>query len=204
LGHWLLHCLREYKGSIVADRDPDERIYEMFAAGDVAALPALVRRCGAALLRFIHYCLGRGTAEDAEEVFNDTLLAVWREVGEYDPQRARFRTWVFLQARWVALDRRRALARHGENDPLPELAAAEFSGPLLLQLDLVVALEELRALDRQIIYLSDYLGLEHREIAERLGLKVGALDTRLYRARRRLRRALAAWRPRRVREAGHE
>lgn len=181
------------------DRDPDERIYEAFAAGDPEALPALVRRCGAALLRFIHQCLGRGAAEDVEEVFNDTLLAVWRDVGEYDPRRARFRTWVFLQARWAALDRRRALAREAAAGPLPELAA-EFSWAQFLQLDLVVALEELSTLDRQIIYLCDYLGFGHRESAGRLGLQVGALDTRLHRARQRLRRALAAWRPRRVPE----
>jgi RNA polymerase sigma factor (sigma-70 family) len=155
-------------------------------------------------LRFIQHCLGRGTVEDAEEVFNDTLLAIWRDVGEYDPQQARFRTWVFFKARWAALDRRRVLTRDEETGPLPELAAAEFSWPLLLQLDLVLALEELGALDRQIVYLSDYLGWEHREIAGRLGLKVGALDTRLHRARRRLRRALAAWRPRQMREVGHE
>ena len=180
--------------------DPDWESYRLFATGEAGAIQALVHRCGAALLRFIHRCLGTGQPEDVEEVFNDTLLAIWRDVAEYDPQQARFKTWVFFKARCIALDRRRALARDKAAGPLPEITAAEFSWSLLLQLDLVWALEELGVLDRQIVYLSDYLGLDHREIAGRLGLQPGALDTRLHRARKRLRQVLASWRPRGVPE----
>jgi hypothetical protein len=50
--------------------DPDGQIYQAFCAGDAEAIPALIRRYSASLLRFIH-----------------------------DPRRARFQTWVFFQAR---------------------------------------------------------------------------------------------------------
>jgi RNA polymerase sigma-70 factor (ECF subfamily) len=181
--------------------DPDESIYQAFRAGDAEAIPALIRRHSAVLLRFIHRCLGTGTAEDVEEVLNDTLLAVWRDVAEYDPRRARFKTWVFFQARCAALDRRRALVRQtAAAEPLPAIAAADISWPMIMQVDLVLALEQLGALDRQIVYLCDYLDWDHQRVADHLALKLGTLDSRLQRARQRLRQVLAAWRPRRVPE----
>ena len=183
--------------------DPDESIYEALRVGDAEAISALIRRHSAALLRFIHDCLGAGRPEDVEEVLNDTLLAVWRDVAEYDPRRARFKTWVFFRARCAALDRRRELAgRALASEPLPEIEAADISWHLIMQVDLVLALKQLGALDRQIVYLCDYLGLDHARTAERLCLRAGAVRTRLHRARQRLRKILASWRPRRVPEDG--
>lgn len=183
--------------------DPDEHIYRALCAGNTGAIRRLVRKYGSSLLRFIHSCLGAGRLEDIEEVCNDALLAVWHDVAEYDPRRARFKNWVFFKARCAALDRRRKLAREARaGEPLPLLEGAEVSWHVILQVDLALALGELCALDRQIVYLCDYLDWNHRQVAERLCLKPGTLDSRLQRARKRLGRILESWRPRRVLEDG--
>ena len=185
--------------------DPDRQLYQAFCAGDAEAIPALIRRHSAALLRFIHDCLGAGRPEDAEEVFNDTLLAVWHDVAGYNPRRARFKTWVFFQARCAALDRRRELAHQtAAAEPLPEITADDISGHLILQVDLLLALEQLGAQDRQIVYLCDYLDWDHQRVADRLDLKLGTMDSRLQRARQRLRQVLTAWRPQGAPEGGDE
>jgi RNA polymerase sigma-70 factor (ECF subfamily) len=177
--------------------DPDRDIWRALQAGDAGAIRTLLERHGPLLLRFIHAHLRNAPPEDLEEVLNDTLLAVWRDIAEYDPRRSRFRTWVFLQARGLALDRRRRLARAARvAATLPLPGEFEVSWQVILQVDLALALEDLGALDREIVYLCDYQGGERKQVAGKLGLREMTLNSRLYRVRRRLRETLAAWRPR--------
>jgi RNA polymerase sigma-70 factor (ECF subfamily) len=181
--------------------DPDGPIYRALCAGDAGAMQSLIHRYSPALPRFIHECLGSAQPEDVEEAFNDTMLAVWRDVAEYDPRRACFKTWVFFKARCVALDLRREMgcpARAAE--PLSEIGAADISWRVILRVDLARALEQMGVLDRQIVYLCDYAGWDHQLVAKRLSLRRGALGTRLHRARKRLRALLAPWQPRQALE----
>lgn len=176
--------------------DPDRDIWRALQAGDAGAIRTLLERHGPLLLRFIHAHLRHAPPEDLEEVLNDTLLAVWRGSAKYDPRRSRFRTWVFLQARGLALDRRRRLARAARlAAALPRPGEFEVSWPVILQMDLALALAELGALDREIVYLCDYQGGEHKQVAAQLGLREMTLNSRLHRARKRLRKTLAAWHP---------
>ena len=48
---------------------------------------------------------------------------------------------------------------------------------------------------REVLVLSDMLGRTYQEISEELGLPIGTVRSRLFRARGRVRRALFAWRP---------
>jgi RNA polymerase sigma-70 factor (ECF subfamily) len=52
-----------------------------------------------------------GDRAAAEEAWNDTLLRIFLRIETFDASRSSFRTWVYNQARYAALDRRRALSR---------------------------------------------------------------------------------------------
>lgn len=60
----------------------------------------------------------------AEEALNDTLVRVFSRFDQYDPERAKFRTWVFQQARYAGLDILRSASRLVGAE-LPD-AAAEY------------------------------------------------------------------------------
>jgi RNA polymerase sigma factor (sigma-70 family) len=49
--------------------------------------------------------------DTAAEVWNDVLLRVHTRIGDFDPSRSGFLTWLFNQARWAALDTRRKQRR---------------------------------------------------------------------------------------------
>jgi len=156
----------------------------------------LVRKYGLLLQRFILGYLRAGREEDVEEVLDDTLLSIWRDVEEYDPPRARFKTWVFMKARYCALERRRKLVRESQRTcPLPPVEISQSQPDLALRIDVALALSRMSALDRQIFYLCDYLGWDRQEAADRLGMKRGALNVRLHRIRRQLRRLLRSRSP---------
>lgn len=50
----------------------------------------------------------------AEEVWNETLLRVWRRATEYDEGRSAFLTWAMNQARWAASDYGRRVPKRQE------------------------------------------------------------------------------------------
>jgi RNA polymerase sigma factor (sigma-70 family) len=54
----------------------------------------------------------------AEEALNDTLVRILSRCAEYDYGRAKFRTWVFQQARYAALDIRRTARREAGLEPV--------------------------------------------------------------------------------------
>lgn len=177
-------------------RDPDQTIYQALLRREPAAMEHLLRRYGHQLREFIWGQLEPGgSAQEVEEVLNDTLLQVWTGLEEYDPQRAPLGTWLFLQALYCALSRRKRLQR--ESRQLAQLSPdlPQVDPPTMLRLDLCQALLELNELDRQVLYLCDYLGWSGQAVADRLGLRRGAVYTRLHRSRKRLQRLLQDWRP---------
>lgn len=176
----------------VSDTDPDRQLYREIQQHQPEALALLLERHGPALVRFIHGYLAHGFPDEVEEVLNDTLYAVWSDIERYDPRRARFKTWVFLRARSLALDRRRKLARQAEGVVATSPEATELLADVLLRLDLFLALSELSAADRLIYYLCEWQGYDQEQVAVRVGVRRGALNARLRRIRERLRRILTA------------
>jgi Sigma-70 region 2 len=82
----------------------DEALLERVADGDAAALAALYRRHAGGLFGFLQrYARDRMVAE---EILQDTLLAVWRSAHRY-AGRSGVRTWLFGIARRQAHNRLR-------------------------------------------------------------------------------------------------
>jgi RNA polymerase sigma-70 factor (ECF subfamily) len=169
-------------------RDPDS------AAGRQAA--ALL--VGRYQRRVLHWCWRlMGEREAALDLAQDTLLAMWRHLPDYDEQ-GKFGAWVFMMARNRCLSelRRRKLPLAGEAvldlvaDPGPR--PDQVLERRLLGDDLDDLLSRcLTPLEQDAVWLRCYEGLPVDVITRRLGLaeKAGA-RTVLQRARRKLRAAL--------------
>jgi RNA polymerase sigma factor (sigma-70 family) len=129
--------------------------------------------------------------ETAEEVAEDVYMQVWRDAGRFDPQRgAGVLGWLLVICRSRALDAlRRADTANAHPEPetlVPELA--NESGPeTLLQAAqqhsaLHAALNELSALQRQLLALAFFRGLTHEEIAAQLAMPLGTVKSHIRRA----------------------
>jgi RNA polymerase sigma-70 factor (ECF subfamily) len=175
----------------VPDERDDAELVQRVAQGDKDALRALYERFGSILFGMSFRVLGDRQA--AEECTQDTLLAVWRRAGAYDPRRASVGTWMIAIARNRAVDllRRRAArpadphAEIEQGDESPDVAdsvAADETSRLV-----AAALAELPEPQREVLVLSYFNGLSHSEIAERLGLPLGTVKGRARLALDRLR-----------------
>lgn len=141
---------------------------------------------------------GVGTSEDIEECTSDTFYVVWISVEKYDRQRAAFRTWVLMIAKYTALERRRSLTDKAHQSKIPLNAeiivskADESFSTIEGRERLQAALKTLPEVERELIYKRYFLDVRVADLAREYGLSRQAVDNRLWRARKSLKFALSA------------
>jgi RNA polymerase sigma-70 factor (ECF subfamily) len=133
-----------------------------------------------------------GNAVLAEELVQETFVAVWKAAPRYDPTRASAATFIFTIARRRAVDiLRRRSARPSETYDATERAEPEDAiDRLLTGIAVREAIEELSRPHHEVIELAQSQQLTQAEIAGRLHIPVGTVKTRTYHALRALRAAL--------------
>jgi RNA polymerase sigma-70 factor (ECF subfamily) len=161
------------------------------------------REAFAALFRFFaprlkRYFLRIGCpARQAEDLVQETMMRVWDRADRYDPGRAQASTWIFTVARNLRLDSLR-----GERRPEPESEALLSALPdpsdgadLMLESHrreerVRAALAALPEDQLEILQLSFFEDVAHSDIAQRLGLPLGTVKSRIRRALQRLRKTM--------------
>jgi RNA polymerase sigma-70 factor (ECF subfamily) len=132
------------------------------------------------LQRFVRRRAGVAAVDD---VVADTLLVLWRRLDDV-PEGAAL-PWCFGTARRCLANARRAderrdrLTRRVASEPVPTASESDDT-------DLIAALAELPAEDREIVRLWAWEQLAPREIAVVLAISPNAASIRLHRAKRRL------------------
>jgi len=173
----------------------DEFLVRQIVGGNRDAFRLLVVRYQRPLFRFLGLL---GFAQDAaEDIAQQTFLRVYRSLASFDPQRARFSTWLFTIAKRLAANERQRAHRHHEQ-PVDELPIEEASPR---SLDPAVAAERSHRLMaaiaalpealRSTFYLSQIDELTLDEVAAVEGCALGTVKSRIHRAREQLRAALA-------------
>ena len=104
----------------------ERELLASIAGGDAGALTALYERMRAPLLAYL-ILLVRDNGV-AEEVLQDTILAVWRGAGRFRDESS-VRSWVFAIARRRAIDRLRSMHDRLENDEQLTLRVDDRPGP---------------------------------------------------------------------------
>jgi RNA polymerase sigma-70 factor, ECF subfamily len=157
-------------------------------AGDPQAIMALVERYQGTIYRF-----GRRmcqTEEDAEDVLQETLLALVQKIGEFRGD-ASLSSWLFTIVRSRCRLRRQRADRQVSSDGLEVLDASprpdEAASSLELRALVEAAVSDLEPKYREVLLLRDVEGLSAPEVGETLGLSVAAVKSRLHRARAHLR-----------------
>jgi RNA polymerase sigma-70 factor, ECF subfamily len=194
----------------------DAELMADLVAGADDALGALYDRHANAIFRVAFRLLGdRGQAED---VLQETILALWNRAETYDPSLASLAAWLLTIARNRAVDRLRARARRPASTPLSVALGPEADDTALDRLvsrgELVAtgpvrpdpaavaeaawlagavreALATIPEPEREALELAYYHDLSQSEIAARLGWPLGTVKTRTRRALARLRVSLA-------------
>jgi RNA polymerase sigma-70 factor (ECF subfamily) len=168
----------------------DEELMEAIGAGDEAALGALYDRFGrvayGVALRILR---DRSLAEDAVQ---EAFLAIWRSADSYRRERATPSTWLLtlVHRRAVDLVRREDRRRADPLEESPEAVADDVPEAAAVRADRIAVQAALRSLpadQRQALELAYYGGYTQSELAERLGVPLGTVKSRMFAGLNRLR-----------------
>jgi RNA polymerase sigma-70 factor (ECF subfamily) len=130
------------------------------------------------------------TAEDAEDVLQETFFEVCRSIGQYRGEGSLW-GWVRTIASSKALMRLRRNKYRDADELEEELhVPVRKDGSPHLRMDLEAALERLPEVSRAVVWLHDVEGYTHEEIADMMGKTVSFSKSQLARAHVRLRRWL--------------
>src|ERR671936_118089 len=175
------------------DKNKDQRLLLAAAqAGDERAFRCLIEPYRRALE--VHCYRMLGSAHDAEDLVQETLLRAWRALDRFEP-RAQLQTWLYRIATNACLDELERRPRRPEPlDPFPDQPSDEAEAPLYdpaaryairegMELALLRAIQELPGRQRAVLIFRDVLGWTAPEVAEVLGSTVASVNSALQRAR---------------------
>ena len=178
----------------MSDRaNPDQRLLLTAAqAGDENAFRRLIEPYRHAL--DVHCYRMLGSAQDSEDLVQETLLRAWRAIGRFEP-RAQLQTWLYRIATNACLDELERRHRRPEPlDPFPDQPSDEAAAPTYdpearyairegMELALLRAIQELPGRQRAVLIFRDVLGWTASEVAELLESSVASVNSALQRAR---------------------
>ncbi len=176
-------------------RAADAALVARCRAGDLAAFEELYASHAGKLYSLACRMLGNPT--DAEDLLQEIFLSAHRKLDSFRGDSA-LGTWLYRLATNQCLDhlRSRAARTSERTDALDDEAAAFEPGApgladrTIAKMDLEWAVSQLPAGCRAAFVLHDVQGLEHREVAEALGVAEGTSKSQVHKARLRLRSLL--------------
>ena len=175
--------------------DADRALVEAASRGDRDAFNELVRRHQAAIVALVRGLVG--PSPDVGDLAQDVFVRAWRSLKTFRGDSS-FRTWLHRVAINVVRSsqaRRSRTARlvrpASEDDPEPASVAESVERTLTRRDAIERALASLPDDLREAVILRDVQGLEYKEMADMLGVPIGTVESRIFRARQRLRPLLA-------------
>lgn len=164
------------------DHVMNELLIRVARAEDVVAFERLFRHFGP---RIKAYMSRGGGAARAEELMQETMLAVWKKANLYSPDRGNVASWIFTIARNQRIDafRRDGRVEFDPNDPAfvpePEPAADQT---IAIKQESVRVRQALRALPQEqaeVLRMSFYEDRSQSAIATALKVPLGTVKSRM-------------------------
>jgi RNA polymerase sigma-70 factor, ECF subfamily len=178
--------------AVTAGREADRALVERCKAGDLGAFEDLYRQHAGRLFSLATRMLGNPA--DAEDLLQEIFLSAHRKLDSFRGESA-LGTWLYRLATNQCLDYLRSRAARSEQvtDPLDdepgwyEPGRRGLAEQTVSKMDLERALAQLPAGCRAAFVLHDVEGLEHREVADVLGIAEGTSKSQVHKARLKLR-----------------
>ncbi|MEX1357763.1 MAG: sigma-70 family RNA polymerase sigma factor [Gaiellaceae bacterium] len=161
----------------------DEALVALVARGEEDALAELYDRLGG-----IAYSLALRVLRDralAEDAVQEAFLAVWRSAARFVPERARAQSWILtlVHRRAVDLVRREAVRRAEPLDDTDRPGGEPADQPTWLRYErerVQKALQTLPDQQRELIELAYYGGFTQSQLADRVGVPLGTVKSRMF------------------------
>lgn len=133
--------------------------------------------------------------QDREDCLSEVSMRVWEKIGQFDGEKGSFRAWLTTITRNTALNHARRASGSSaeelsESTPSPDPTPEETLLKKERQEALKTALSRLSYKDRLLFYRKYYYRQSTAQIAAELGMTERAVEGKLYRLKKQLRKSL--------------
>ncbi len=175
----------------------DAELMTRLADGEVDLLGELYLRHGGAVRRRLACFVPDISADEVDDLCQEVFLLALHAASRYE-ERGQLRSWLcqvaakkaigWRRKRWL---RRKLMGQYAEERAVqvPETTESPES-PSIIRQQFVRALERIPKKHRDVLLMFTVEGKNVDEVAEALGIKKGAVWTRLHRARKSMRQAM--------------
>jgi RNA polymerase sigma-70 factor (ECF subfamily) len=182
-------------GSQAASRSDELALVARCRDGDLGAFEEIYRAHAGRLYGVAFRMLGN--AADAEDLLQEIFLAAHRKLETFRGDSA-LGTWLYRLAVNLCLDYLRSRTGRAisvtdalDDEPLADTGSHKLADQAVARMDLERALAHLPEGCRMAFVLHDVEGLEHREVAEVMGIAEGTSKSQVHKARIKLRALLS-------------
>ncbi|MBQ3601666.1 MAG: sigma-70 family RNA polymerase sigma factor [Lachnospiraceae bacterium] len=177
----------------------DKKIVKLIENRDEEGLRALTEKYEKLLVYIATGILGNNN-EDIEECVNDTYMKVWKHIDAFDFERASFKTYLSVIVRNTAINRLRKISRMegtAQREELAELAAEYVDHRQNVERTmeqkenmqvLGKIIGSLKKKEREMVLRRYYYFQSSKEIAFHMGMTVNAVDSKLSRLRKQMKK----------------
>lgn len=172
----------------------EREIIELLSQRDEKGINELLTNYGA-LMRYIIAPI-LSNSQDREDCLSEITMRVWEKIEQYDAKRGGWTTWLTAITRNCALNFKRNSLAHSDNEELLENTPSSEPTPeekVILQerQDAVNrAVKRLLPKERALFYRKYYYCQSTAQIASELGMTERAVEGKLYRLKKKLRKTL--------------
>ena len=173
----------------------DRRIVSAIINRDEQMLSYVVRKYSRLLWKITASILiNAASAQDVEECVADVFIYLWQYPEKYDPNKAKFCSWLSMVARSKAVDRYRQIIKKKEL-PMDEIAAESLVYAQIAEIDaqkekLLSCIGELDEKEKVLIIRRYYYEQKPSEIAVVLDIPKKQVENKLYYVKHKLKKRM--------------
>ena len=173
------------RSSFDANEMYEEMIIVALQQGEQGALAVLMRRYEGSLFNYLFRLTG--SREDAQDLFQDSFVRVFRRAQQYDASRP-FKPWLYQIATNLCRDTWRKRGRRHETALLDEDVKTESAGPGEIAAAreqatvLATAVAALPLKQRAVFVMARYQDMPYEQIGAALEIPVGTVKSRMHKA----------------------
>ncbi len=134
--------------------------------------------------------------QDREDCLSEVTMKIWEKIDSFDPERGSFKAWITAIARNTALNHKRKSPQENSLEDIKECVPSSAPTPeeTVIQneckRELEKALNTLPSKDKTLFYRKYYYLQSTSQIASELGMTERAVEGKLYRLKKQLRKTL--------------
>ena len=170
----------------------EQELVQMLIRRDKNAMSVLYDRYSASLFGVIHRILEKDDL--SEDILQEAFIKIWKNIDSYDESKGRLFTWMLNIARNLSIDKLRSKEYKNslQNHDLDiSVYAVDSQNKIVNNPDHIVLkslVENLKPDQRELVELIYFSGYTQAEAAEKTGIPLGTVKTRLRAAINELRK----------------